>query len=231
MSAVDKARVLDETHVFDRRRIHYLRLGQVDQRSLDKSLALYKKLLDKSRDELEQFMIAQEQSLSPAEYKRYVFAIFNLQRFFSESYARTMPQVLNEDKLDAFFVREVCHLDGDQSFWQGLERSGCLSPYLIRYIVMYFDYDFPGSRSWNEFIHSFSNQRHRAGRYVSSRMSINQASTVFGVSRAELAAMDRKKLTGLYRKKAHKLHPDKGGDHDRFIELTAAYNELLRTHR
>ncbi|HHD63193.1 MAG TPA: J domain-containing protein [Desulfobulbaceae bacterium] len=232
MSAKDKARVLDETHVFDRRRMHYLRLGQVDQSSLDKPVALYKKLLDKSRDELEQFMIAREQTLAPSEYKRYVFAIFNLQRFFSESCARIMPQVLQEDKLDTFFVQEVCHLDSDRSFWQGLERSGCLSPYLIRYVVMYFDYNFPGSRSWNNFIHSFSGQRQSARRHVrSQRMSINKASTIFGVSRAELAAMDRKKLTGLYRKKAFKLHPDKGGDHDRFIELTAAYNELLRTHR
>jgi len=232
MSAGDRAVILAQTHIFDRRRIHYLRLGQTDQRNLDKPVALYKKLLDKSRDELEQLMIAREQLLSPAEYKRYVFAIFNLQQFFSKSHARTMPQVLDEKKLDTFFVQEVCHLDSDQSFWQGLKRSDRLSPYLIRYIVMYFDYDFTGSRSWSEFIHSFSGQ-HRSARMQqhSRRMSMNQASTIFGVSRPELAAMDKKKLTALYRKKAHKLHPDKGGDHDRFIELTAAYNELLRTHR
>lgn len=231
MSAEERVRVLQETHVFDRRRIHYLRLGQIDQRSLDTSVTLYKKLLDKSRDELEQRMIAGEQALSPAEYKRYVFAIFNLQQFFSESCARTMPHVLDEEQLDAFFLREVCRLDSDLSFWKGLKRSESLPPYLIRYLVMYFDYDFPGSASFNDYNHFFSDSRRARRPRSSRRISLNQASTVFGVSRAELAGMDKKKLTALYRKKALKLHPDKGGDHDRFIELTAAYNELLRTRR
>jgi len=232
MSAEERVRALAETHIFDRRRVHYLRLGQVDQRSLDASVTLYKKLLDKSRDELEQDMIAGEQALSPAEYKRYVFTIFNLQQFFSENCARTRPHVLDQEQLDTFFIREICRLDSDLSFWNGLKRSERLPPYLIRYLVMYFDYDFPGSASLNEYTHFFSDSRRRARRpRNSSRMSINRASTVFGVSRADLAAMDKKQLTALYRKKALQLHPDKGGDHDRFIELTTAYNELLRTRR
>jgi len=31
------------------------------------------------------------------------------------------------------------------------------------------------------------------------------------------------------RRVAKKLHPDKGGTHDRFIRLTEAYHELLRS--
>lgn len=229
MSAKDRTRVLEEVHVFDRRRIHFLRFGQVDQRRLDKSVTLFKNLLNKSRDELEQFVIEQELSLSPGDYKRYVFTIFNLQRFFRESHTRTMPHVLDGDELDELFIKEVCQLDRDHSFWQGLERIDRLPPYLIRYVVMYFDYSFPGSRSWDEYIRSFTDSRRRAqAAQGSRRMSMNEASTVFGVSRVKLASMDKKELTKAYRKKAHELHPDKGGDHDRFVELTAAYSELLR---
>jgi len=230
MSAEDKARVLAEIHSFDRRRIHFLRFGQLDQQRLDKSLTLYNKLLDKSRDEREQFILEQEQELSPAEYKRYVFAIFDLQRFFAESYTTTHPDALNGDKLDELFVEDICRLDQDLSFWQGFKRKNRLPPYLIRYVVMYFDYSFPASRSWNDYVRSFADSQRRARASKSSyRMSINEASTVFGVSRADLAKMDKKELTRLFRKKAHKHHPDKGGDQERFIELSAAYKELLRT--
>ena len=38
-------------------------------------------------------------------------------------------------------------------------------------------------------------------------------------------------LTRLYRQKAHELHPDKGGDSEQFIRLTAAYEELLPSLR
>ncbi len=231
MSVKDRSKVLRKTHIFDRRRMHYLRFGQVDQRRLDKSATLFKDLLYKSRDELEQFILEQEQALTPGEYKRYVFAIFDLQRFFSESFARTMPHALDEDKTDELFIQEVCLLDRDQSFWRGMERHGRLPPYLIRYVVMYFDYNFPGGRSWEEYIRSFTDSQGRAQNLKGSRrMSMREASTVFGIGQAELSSMDKKELTKVYRKKAHELHPDKeGGDHDRFIELTAAYNELLRS--
>jgi len=230
MSTEDKGRVLAETHIFDRRRIHFLRFGQVDQRHLDKSLALYNKLLGKSRDEQEQYILEQEQELSPAEYKRYVFSIFDLQRFFSESYTRTHPDALDGDKLDELFVEEICKLDQNLFFRQGFKRKDRLPPYLIRYVVMYFDYSFPASGSWDDYVRSFADSRRRAQAGKSlNRMSMDEASTVFGISRADLAKMDKKELTKVFRKKAHKHHPDKGGDHERFIELSAAYNELLRT--
>lgn len=232
MSGHDRGRVLEQTHVFDRRRIHYLRFGQVDQRRLDRSVTLYKLLLDKSRDEIEQTIIAQEQDLSPGEYCRYVYTIFDLQRFFRESYARTMPQALDQERLDELFVRELCELDRDQEFWRGYRRGDGLVPYLIRYLVMYFDYDFPGRRTWDEFARLFGGDGYRTRPGVPGRrMSVNQASTVFGISRGELAAMDKKALTRLYRKKAKEIHPDRGGDHERFIKLTEAYNELLRGRR
>jgi len=230
MSGQERARVRDQVHVFDRRRIFYLRFGQIDMRRLNNSFALYRQLLDKSRDEIEQLIIAQEQELSPAEYKRYIFAIFDLQRFFDKSYARTMPQALDGEAMDHYFLEELCRLDQDQVFWQGLDRTDRLPPYLIRYMVMFFDYEFPGSQSFNDFARLFDQSR-RQRRQSATSMTLDQASTVFGLSRKDLAGLSRKQLTTLYRKLAHTLHPDKGGDHDRFIELTTAYNELLRGRR
>jgi hypothetical protein len=40
-----------------------------------------------------------------------------------------------------------------------------------------------------------------------------------------------KELARQYRQKAQQLHPDKGGDHDKFVKLTEVYHELLRTKK
>ena len=60
-------------------------------------------------------------------------------------------------------------------------------------------------------------------------MSLGEAATVFGVSRGELSALSRKELKKLFRQKARELHPDQGGDHERFIALSDAYQNMLRT--
>ena len=59
-------------------------------------------------------------------------------------------------------------------------------------------------------------------------MAQKEAASIFGVGPAELDAMSKAELTRLYRQKAQELHPDKGGEHEEFIALTTAYNELLR---
>jgi len=230
MDAETRQRVLAETHVFDRRRINYLRLGQTDQRGLDRSPSMYKVLLDKSRDELEQLILAREQDLQPNEYKCYIFAIFDLQRYFTESCARTMPQALDSEQLDESFLEEICRLDQDTTFWRGMDRGPDLVSYMIRYVVMFFDYSFPNGQSWNDFFRAHIGSRGRFGPLKGSRrMSMREVTTIFGISQSKLSAMSRSSLTRLYREKAQQMHPDKGGDHDQFIELTSAYHELLRT--
>jgi curved DNA-binding protein CbpA len=39
--------------------------------------------------------------------------------------------------------------------------------------------------------------------------------------------MDKQTLTRKFRKLARKHHPDRGGSHDRFVELSEAYQTLL----
>ncbi len=99
-----RKKILDETHPFDRRRAHFLRFGQTDQRQMLRSVSLYRMLLDKSRDEIEQELLHQEMALRPDEYKMYIYTIFNLQAFFTQSFALNMPEALDVDKMDLHFL-------------------------------------------------------------------------------------------------------------------------------
>ena len=231
----DKARqrIAAETHLFDRRRLHFLRCGRTDPGRLQNFVSpLFRILLDKSRDEIEQYFLAHEGLITPRDYSRYIFSIFDLQRHFPEHLTRTQPQALPQEELDVAFLSELCRLDGDADFWSGMERGQRLPNYLVRYLVMYFDFSTsPSGRGpyLNDFTSSGS--RFRRPSRPTGRMSRARAGTIFGVAEAELRTMSRRELTRLYRKRAHELHPDKGGDDKQFIDLTTAYHELLRGRR
>lgn len=221
-------RALAETHAMDRRRLYFLRLGRGPAEAVDKTAVLYTVLLDKSRDEIEQLILAQEQTLPPREYQHYLFAIFDLQRFFPESYARSIPQALNRDRLDELFLQEICSLAEDDGFWRGFARNDRLSAYLIRYLIMYFDAGPEEVTGWTRFAGARRSRQQRRAHFAdTNRMGRSEAMVVFGLAVEQVAALSQRELSRLYRKKAQELHPDKGGDADRFIRLTAAYEELL----
>ena len=230
MLADERLRVIAETHILDKRRMHFLRFGHCSTQDVDKSPPLYKVLLGKSRDEIEQFIMKLEMVLQARDLKNYLFSIFDLQRFFSARYARTIPSTLDQEKVDEYFLQEYCRLDQDQQFWAGYQRNESTPKYLLRYLFMYFDVAHEGDLSW-----SSMGQRYRRARRAyrppasAKKMSLSEAAAVFEVSHEQIAAMTKKQLTQLYRKKAHSMHPDKGGDSDQFVRLTAAYNELLHS--
>ncbi|MCI5137365.1 MAG: hypothetical protein D3922_02870 [Candidatus Electrothrix sp. AR1] len=226
----ERQHILATTHVFDRRRIHFLRFGQVDQRDVDRSPSLFRILLHKSRDELEQLMLEREQYLSPDEYKAYIFTIFDLQRHFNGAFARAMPYALDDDQLDGYFLKEHCRLDQERFFWQGLERDDDLVSNMIRYVIMFFDYSFPQTGPGPDPARSSFGGQQQARPHTPPQphMAQKEAASIFGVDPAGLDAMSKTELTRLYRQKAQELHPDKGGEHEEFIALTSAYNELLR---
>ncbi|WP_157469912.1 hypothetical protein [Desulfobulbus elongatus] len=223
------ARAMAETQALDRRRIHFLRLGRTSAETVDKTQAMYIVLLDKSRDEIEQLILEREAALLPREYQSYLFTIFDLQRFFHESYARSIPQALDRERLDAVFVEEICRLAADETFWQGFARDSRLPYPLVRYLIMYFDSLPDEPVSWANF--GRSRRFHRRPTVASKTVSRSQAFAIFGLDAEQLAAMRKRDLTRLYRQKAHELHPDKGGDTEQFIRLTAAYEELLPSLR
>jgi hypothetical protein len=148
--------------VFDKRRFCYLRSGTLDQRTIGRLPSRYfKTLAGKSRDEIEQYFLELEKVLRPPEYKQYVYVIFDLQRYFRSSpVARAIPQALDQDDLDHCFLKDLCTLQEDENFWAGFDKSGSgLHPYLVRYAVLFFDYEFDGNSAWDEYLQNMINAR------------------------------------------------------------------------
>jgi len=230
MSGKLRKHAISSTHIFDRRRIHFLRFGHCAGNSVDKSPPLYKILLEKSRDEIEQLIILRENDLQPRELDNYLFSIFDLGRFFSEHHARAYPSTLDRNKVDTCFLEEFCSLDKDSLFWRGFDRSEQVPYYLKRYLFLYFDHAGTDDMTWHTMGQRFRRARRRYQPIQGEKkMSVSEAAAVFGLSQQELSQLSRKGLTSLYRKKAHTMHPDKGGDNDTFVQLTAAYKELLHS--
>ena len=231
LTATDREKIADQIHLFDRRRLYYLRYGAIDQSRLSR---LHEKscrpLLDQSRDEREFYFAAEEQVLEPGHYLQYVYAIFNLQRYFHQSFAPWLPESLAFDEMAEHFEKELCRLNRDKRFWQAETTTDSLHHHLTRYLLMFFDYT-PNQRSFlADFAKTFM-AGHRTFRWPERNLSRSpeKISEIFSVSYEQLKKMPREQLNRLYRKKAMQLHPDRGGDHDLFIELTAIYKELLKT--
>jgi len=226
-------RIDAQFHNFDKRRMHYLRFGQMDQRDIGRlPLKFFRVLHNKSRDEVEQTLINMETVLTTREYKAYTYVIFDLQQFFYESYAKNTPQMLSIDKVDEHFVEQVCRLNTDRSFWAGMNTGDNLHDYLVRYVLMYFDHDFAPRSLMEDYLRQFINSRRDyRGPYATVAFTLKKASTAFGETQEVLKKMSRKEFARLYRLKAMELHPDKGGDHDEFVKLTEAYHALLKTKK
>jgi hypothetical protein len=217
-------------HLFDKRRLYYLRYGNIDQSNIFGLPArLFRPLINKSRDELEQFFIAEERVLEGGQVKEYLYVIFNLQQYFNEMIARILPEGLDPLKMDEVFLKELCRLNDDDGFWAGFDRSDILPPYLARFVWLFFDSGFPSQRAEQEFIRQFMGG-HRQFRWPEKKPATSDArlAELFGADGASLRKMNKRELTKLFREKAHEHHPDKGGEHDYFVELAAVYNELLQ---
>ncbi len=218
-------------HSFDKRRLHFLRFGSTDQgRVFRMSPRLEAKLLNRSRDELEQYFLEEEARLREHEVKSYLYAALNLQKHFTESFARSIPQALPAEEIDEAFIKEFCLLNENRNFWQERTDFSLLPVYLIRYLILFFDSSFPRRNRGFEQATEFQDQ-HRQFRWPErkDKVSKDEIATLFGESEETLEKADKKEITKLYRKKAKSLHPDTGGDHEEFVKLTQAYEELLRS--
>ena len=216
-------------HVFDKRRIHYLKFAQMDQRNLNKiPLKLFRALHGKSRDEIEQYFWVQERVLSLNELKTYVYTIFDLKCFFLEGAAGQRPQDLSQNKMDQFFIEAVCRLNDDKEFWVGMALSDMLNEYLLRYVIMYFDYEFPHYSPFQNNLQDFMNRHRTFLPPKKVRLNMKEASRLFETSWDRLKQMDLKSFNRLYRKMALKHHPDQGGSQEKFVKLAKYYEGLLR---
>ena len=220
---------VETVHLFDRYRLHYLKLGRVDPKRLGcMPEAFYANLHNKSRDEIEYDFIAAEKILKPHELALYTYQIFDLQRFFHQHAAQHHPEALDQQQLDRFFMQSLCQLNTDGSFWTGHENESGLHQHLVRYAVMYFDSSFQVQDPFQSFLRDFMN-RHRVHRPPESvQVSLAESAGLFGVTVDALKKMDCRNLARQYRKVALRHHPDKGGDPENFVKLTAAYQKLMK---
>ncbi len=212
-------------HLFDKRRFHFLRFGRSSQLQIHRvSEKIFRPLLNKSRDEIEQYFLKAEGILKPNEKATYVEVIFELNRFQPQSNA---GHSLLAQK-DAFFMDQLCTLDNSERFWAGMPHSQGLHDYLVKYVILYFDHKpFQGS-PWYEYIQDFIN-RHRIYQPPKKiQIKIEEAEQLFGISWKQLKAIPPSTLTRKYRQLALKHHPDQGGDPDIFRRLTQYYRNLLK---
>ena len=223
LTTQEKETLARSTHAFDKRRTHFLKFGNMDQGPLpNMPAALFKALQEKSRDEIEQGFMAQEKTLKPNDLKSYVFTIFDLQSFFQGFMAKTMPQALDQEKVETLFVKEICRIN------QHLFGMTWLSTYLVRYLIMFFDNEYADSLLLEEMENAFRSRHRTFHPPPPQNISMAKARALFELGKEELKDLDRRKLTRLYRKLARKHHPDRGGSHDKFVEINDAYQTLLQ---
>lgn len=217
-------------HMFDQRRMHYLRFGQLDMRGIGRTpKKIYRKLLDKSRDEIEQQFMEMEKVLEKREKKNYVYAAFNVAGHFESEISRMFPQALDQETVDGSFLEELCRINEDASFWGDVGVSGGLNEYLLRYVFWFFDTEFEGSVYLEDLMWQFTRRHHGFRRpRRQNAMPVGEALSVMGITGADLSQMSVKSLTKKYRERAHRCHPDKGGNHEQFIRLNRAFRNLVK---
>ena len=225
-SRKEKEKLARATHAFDKRRAHFLKFGNMDQGPLvNIPPVLFKPFQNKCRDEIEQWFMAKEKRLKAKELKSYVYTIFDIQRFFKSFLSPKMPHAMDQDKVEAYFLKEVCALN--KSLFSLNNR---LHEYLVRYAIMFFDFAYEDTVLLDDLERDFRARHRYFYRPSKPTVSKSRAMEIFGLSREALDTMGKQDLTRLYRKLARKHHPDTGGDHDRFVELTEAYQSLLKLH-
>ncbi len=233
LSSDDVLEEQKKLHFFDKRRLHYLRFGRVQIGDLDRRPNKFLQVLaEKSRDEIEAMLENMELALKPHERRVYVYTAFHLQAHFRNMVTRHHPSALDPEKVDAFFMEAICRLNCDQRFFRGLPPHDfqSLHPYLIKYLILYFDNDFIQGTFLNDTIREFM-WKHQFYRKPASRphfsVSHQAACRCLEISPEDFKKMNRQKLTQCYRRLAKKTHPDRGGDSKRFVEIKAAYETLL----
>jgi hypothetical protein len=226
MTRAQKETIARQVHAFDKRRAHFLKFGNMDQGpTFNMPPVIFRQLYKKSRDEIEQLFMDQERALKRKDLKSYVYTVLDLHRFFKGFMAKQMPHALDQDKVEAFFIQELCLLNKEL-----FELTSHLHEYLIRYAVMFFDHTYGDSVLLDDMVKDFQfRQRNRWFKPpgATRQLGLSRALKIFNLTARTLESMDKKALTREFRRLARQHHPDRGGSHERFVELGNAYQTLL----
>jgi hypothetical protein len=213
-------------HIFDARRLYFLRFARIDSGELgNRHWKFLNIFLCKSRDEIESMIDSMEDQLPPHELATYVYASFGLPLSFPPL-LRDHPSALNRSKLDGYFIEALCGLNADRDFFLGVERQDWddLHPYLTKYACLHFDHEFL-AQTWDggfRFGAGFTGQTAQP-----PGINTERAYELLGLTEKQFEHMSKKELTRLYRHKAKQVHPDRGGSHEDFLELSKAYEKLI----
>jgi len=223
----------DHLHPFDKRRMHFLRCGRIDMGNLEgRPWKFLNVLLGKSRDEMEHVIEGMEADLRPHERRSYLFTALELQKYFPHHLLKNNPAALDPEKVDGYFLEEICRLNESRRFFAGVDDHdpGRLHPYLVKYVIMYFDHSFSPGSFLDEMLRDFiwNRQFRFPGGPPKASMPEKEACSCLGISEAEYRAMSPEALARCYKRCAKKHHPDAGGDHETFIRMTEAYEALAR---
>ncbi len=223
LSETQKKEILRMVPNFDKRRAHYLKFGNMDQGPVENMPAvLFLNHIHKSRDEIEQQFFRQESFLKARELKSYVYAVFDLQRFFQGMLAKKMPHALDQDRVDEYFLKEICRMN--KAIYNRVEK---LDDHLIRYVIMFFDHAYAGTTLLDDLANDFMNRHRDFKPKPVKSVTLENACNLFDIKPEELKALTKKQLTRRYRNLARQVHPDTGGSHEKFVELNNAYETLL----
>ncbi|PIE61751.1 MAG: molecular chaperone DnaJ [Desulfobacterales bacterium] len=227
MTKQEKQALARSVHAFDKRRAHYLKFGNMDQGPVvNIPPVLFKNLKDKSRDEIEQYFMAEEKCIRSRDLKSYVYTVFDLQRFFDSFMATQMPQAMDQNKVEKFFIQELCALNKEL-----FSLTDHLHDYFIRYAVMFFDHTYGDTVLLQDMANDFMYRSRFSTPPPKPSVTTSKARTIFGFSKDDLKTMDKKTLIRKFRTLAKAHHPDKGGDNHKFAEINEAYQALLKKIR
>jgi hypothetical protein len=234
-SADELLRQQKELHDFDKRRLHYLRCGRVDIGKLDHRVWKFLNvLLERSRDEIEHIIDGMERRLRAHEVRPYLFTALHLQRYFPQHLMRNHPIALDPEKVDSYFLEEICHLNEDVRYFRGVtdHSPGILHPQLVKYVTLYFDHEFGQDNLWHQLIEEVMRQRSfRRPPRKETDMAVEEACRWLAITVVQFEGMKRLDLIRCYRNRAKEMHPDRGGDHNAFVSMTEAYEVLLLKKR
>ncbi len=150
-----------QLHIFDKRRMHYLRFGQMDQRDIDRlPLKFFRICITSQGMKSSKHSSTWKPCCHPGNIKPIHMWFLIFSNFFMNLMQKTLRTCLSTDKVDAHFIEQVCRLNSDLSFWAGMKTGDSLHNYLVRYVLMYFDHDFAPRSFMEDYIHQFIN-RHR----------------------------------------------------------------------
>jgi hypothetical protein len=223
LTASEKETLARLTQAFDKRRAHFLKFGNMDQGPLvNMPPVLFKNLQKKSRDEIEQGFMVQEKALAPSDLKSYVYTIFDLQSFFQGALAKQMPQALDQNKVETFFLEEICRVNR-----RLFGLSSHLHAYMVRYLIMFFDNDYAHTLLLEEMERAFRFRHRSVNQPPPKAFSARKARSLFKITQEEFKTLDKRRLKKIYRKLAREHHPDRGGSHRQFVEINNAYQILV----